>query len=504
MATEYLRAIDVGLEIGNVVNVLGTTARYCVLGIDEREILLNGGRKLPIDRLKDILVEKEIKGEEMIVEGKVFADMQTEYLIMYIKGELTFGARVKGIMTTADKQFAVFSKDTREEDVRIDTMFYYDKETNGVIQDPSADWFINEPDIPITLPTLPKDVMNQVYADMKKSAGVYAGAVLGNATGHSPTRLTDATQAMDTVVDMCRNIEAKYAELKSALETFKKDLVGVGIEGFIQRYAFKEHILITGPSGSSKTYSVDKYITDNKYEKEFIAGHEAIESIDLLGYSIRHTDGSFVWLDGPLTSAFRKAKIGKSVLFLDELLRIPAKELNILIGALTPNSSNEYVLRTNRLTGLENGIGTSETITVPKDNLWVIGTTNMGSNYDVNEMDLALNDRFMITDVSIRQEVVDNIITTSDVNTLGEVVRNRLSKLFGLVNKLVQAKELSYPLNIRHITKALRLASKKEEVGMYLKDLAPQVVSRTTEGVLNTTELQIYHDTVNAMFSPGG
>jgi len=497
MAVKYLKAADVGLKIGDAIYLMGTTAHYIVLGIDEKEILLNGDRKLPIDRLKDILVRKDIKGEDMDVEGKVFADMQTEYLIMYIKGELTFGARVKGIMTTADKQFAVFSKDTREEDVKIDTMFYYDKEANGVIQDPDADWFVNASDVSVTLPTLPKNVMNQVYVDMKKTAGVYA-------EGHSSTRLTDATQTMDAIVDMCHNIEAKYAELKSALETFKKDLMGIGIEGFIHRYAFKEHILITGPSGSSKTYSVDKYITDNKYEREFIAGHEAIEAIDLLGYSIRHTDGSFVWLDGPLTSAFRKAKVGKSVLFLDELLRIPTKELNILIGALTPNSSNEYVLRTNRLIGLENGIGTSETITVPKDNLWVIGTTNMGSNYDVNEMDLALNDRFMITDVVIQQEVVDNIITISDVNALGEVVRNRLSKLFELVNKLVQAKELSYPLNIRHITKVLRLADKKEEVGVYLKDLAPQVVSRTTEGVLNTTELQIYHDTVNAMFSSGG
>jgi len=495
MQGEYLNAANVGLKIGDAVYIMGTTAHYIVLGIEGEDALLNGGRKVPINQL---VVKKDIKGEDMDVEDKVFADPKVEYLIMYIKGDLTFGARVRGIITTADKKFAVFSQDTREEDKKVDTIFYYDKEVKGIVQNTTEDWFLQSDIESIELPTLPKKILNQIYSDLEKTKGIYSK--------DTPTYLNDnfILEPSPIIKDIWNNLEAKYVELRSALETFEKDLVGMDIKGFISRYAFKEHILITGPSGSSKTYSVDKYITEKGYEKEFVAGHEAIEAIDLLGYSIRHTDGSFVWLDGPLTSAFRKAKVGKSVLFLDELLRIPTKELNILIGALTPNSSNEYVLRTNRLIDLHDGIGTSETIVVPRENLWVIGTTNMGSNYDVNEMDLALNDRFMITDVVIEQNTIDNIILTSDSNELGEVIRSKLSKLFSLVNKLVQAKELSYPLNIRHITKVLRLVENKADIGSYLKDLAPQVVSRTTEGVLNTTELQIYQDTVNAVFDSGG
>jgi len=124
----------------------------------------------------------------------------------------------------------------------------------------------------------------------------------------------------------------------------------------------------------------------------------------------------------------------------------------------------------------------------------------MGGDYDVNEMDLALNDRFMITDVAIDQETIDTIIQSSDHNNLGQMVQDKLSKLFQLVNSLVAAQELTYNMNIRHITKVLKNTQDVKQIKSYLQDLAPQIVSRTTEGKLNQSEYQIYKDTVDSLF----
>jgi uncharacterized membrane protein len=80
------------------------------------------------------------------------------------------------------------------------------------------------------------------------------------------------------------------------------------------------------------------------------------------------------------------------------------------------------------------------------------------------------------------------------------MVQDKLSKLFQLVNNLVAAQELTYNMNIRHITKVLRNTQDVKQIKSYLQDLAPQIVSRTTEGKLNQSEYQIYKDTVDSLF----
>ena len=120
---------------------------------------------------------------------------------------------------------------------------------------------------------------------------------------------------------------------------------------------------------TSKTYSATQWIDEAGYESEFIAGHSGLESIDLLGYWIKNSEGNLIWLDGALTAAFRKALTQKCVLLFDELLRVPARELSILVGSLTPDSSGHYRLRTNRLVDENDGIGETETLVVPMENL---------------------------------------------------------------------------------------------------------------------------------------
>ena len=446
-----------------------------------------------------------------IISQKYFADVKTDYGIVAVDGKIYYGCHLRGTVTEKNKTaFSVLTTtidDTK--DIKLDTFIFgkvNDKnklEIAEIEKNALYEWFFTQ-DTTIKLPKLSKEVKTLVLKDINKWKGMYVN-VSGGKEPFKPIlnlKEQDAKPILESTqyLEMCNQLHILGSQLKSELEIIEEQLKDVGLEGFIERYAFKEHVLVSGPSGASKTYTVDKYVRDKGYAKEFIAGAESIESTDLLGYSIRHVDGTFVWMDGPLTAAFRNAQVEKTVLFIDELLRIPSKELNILVGALTPNSNNEFVLRTNRLIDIENGIGKSETLVVPAENLWVVGTTNMGGNYDVNEMDLALNDRFMIIDVKIETDIIDSIIKSSDVNELGSVVQDKLLKLFNLVNSLVAAQELTYNMNIRHITKVMRNATEVDKIKSYLLDLAPQICSRTTDGVLNESELQIYRDTLDSIF----
>ena len=113
----------------------------------------------------------------------------------------------------------------------------------------------------------------------------------------------------------------------------------------------------------------------------FKALDNGTEAVSLLGNMIKISTGEFVWKDGIVTQAFRAAANGEKVLlFLDELLRAPDKELSILVGSLTPDSRGKLVLRTER--GLEesivDGVIEEEVIETDLEHLWCVATTNQG------------------------------------------------------------------------------------------------------------------------------
>ncbi len=166
--------------------------------------------------------------------------------------------------------------------------------------------------------------------------------------------------------------------------------ISAELEIKFDRYAFKKHILLEGDKGSGKTYAATTWGRDKDVTQLFIGGHEQFESIDFLGHYIQQKSGQLIWKDGPLSEAFRKAKSGeKTILIIDEILRIPKRELNLLISALSSIDSN-YVLRTGRAKSSKDGIAQEEVIEAPTQNLWVIGTTNVGADYAVAAMEDAL------------------------------------------------------------------------------------------------------------------
>ena len=256
----------------------------------------------------------------------------------------------------------------------------------------------------------------------------------------------------------------------------------------IMKYAFKKHILIEGEKGSGKTYSISEFLDKEGISTVFIAGAEGIESIDLLGYLIPEKSGELVWKDGALTEAFRRASEKPVVLFFDELLRVPGRELNLLVGALSPNARGEYVLRTGRVLEVIDGIAVEETIVVPENNLWVIGTTNVGAGYSVDAIDEALSDRFRIVRKDTDPGEMRKILSDMQKGTSQNYTK-QLMKVYTYIVELRKKGELTKVINLRHLAEALKFSDyTKESIVANLVDLIPHWIDRDTEGYLNKTQ----------------
>jgi Holliday junction resolvasome RuvABC ATP-dependent DNA helicase subunit len=275
----------------------------------------------------------------------------------------------------------------------------------------------------------------------------------------------------------------------------------IDLGSFIDRYWFKKHLLVQGEKGLGKTYTIDKKLTDEGLEHTFIAGHEGIESIDLLGYYIKNETGNLVWLDGVLAETFRKAKTDKCALFIDEILRIPSRELNILVGALTPSSRGTYRLRTNRIVDVVDGVGQTELLEVPMDNLWCVGTTNVGAGYQVDEIDSALSDRFRVVVKETSNGELEAILTScASVNGISDKVITQMISFYSQVKDFVVSGELEKSVNVRHLCEVLQFSKNDDEIKSYLFDLVHSWCSTDTNGNPNKSEREIITKMIKRIF----
>lgn len=293
-----------------------------------------------------------------------------------------------------------------------------------------------------------------------------------------------------------------YESLMMDIKKYKVAGMADNIEGFIERYMFKKHVLIQGEKGGGKTYGVHKKLEEEGLSYLEIDGHEGIESIDLLGYPIKDLSGNFVWQDGVLTEAFRKAQTEKVVLFIDELLRIPKKEQNIFVGSLTPMSDKTYTLRTGRLIGVdENGIGKTEYIKVPMENLWVVSTTNVGAGYAVEEIDEAFSDRFRIMNKMTSESELESIIlSVLRSKSYPENLSTKFMSFYKEMRDMVDGGELEKRINTRHICEIIELSDDVSSIKEYAGDLIPQWVTQDTDGRLNKTEIDVVNKLIKRHF----
>lgn len=289
----------------------------------------------------------------------------------------------------------------------------------------------------------------------------------------------------------------------------------------LKRFAFKIPVLVEGDRGSGKTYEAFEYAKSLDIEPSFVGGHAGIESIDLLGclvpyagqenkiedtsvsaadffsgdYQMKVSSGnsnSLIWKDGPIAEAFRKAQSGeKAILIIDELLRIPQRELNILLTALSP-VHGKYNLRTGRILEVINGVAREEVLSCDTRNLFVLATTNVGGQYAVDTIDPALAERFIVVRKDTEVDTLINILKNkAEEKGFNYTIAQKAGLFF---EKMTDAKEqglVAEAPTLRTLSRAFDLADSEEDVKDYILDQKLLWVDRDVYGkpVKEQTEL---------------
>lgn len=280
----------------------------------------------------------------------------------------------------------------------------------------------------------------------------------------------------------------------------------------LKRFAFKIPVLVEGDRGSGKTYEAFEYAKSLNIEPSFVGGHAGIESIDLLGCLVPYAgqenklqdtsvsaadffsgdyqmnissnnNNSLIWKDGPIAEAFRKAQNGeKAILIIDELLRIPQRELNILLTALSP-VHGKYNLRTGRILEVIDGVAREEVLSCDTRDLFVLATTNVGGQYAVDTIDPALAERFVV----VRKDTeFDTLVSILKQKAREKGFNETMAEKAGLfLNRMTDAKEqglIEEVPTLRTLSRAFDLAEKEDEVKDYIFDQHLLWVARDVYG----------------------
>lgn len=274
----------------------------------------------------------------------------------------------------------------------------------------------------------------------------------------------------------------------------------------LDRLAFKIPVLYEGERGVGKTYESREFARKNGYPLVELAGHESVESLDLLGYYTPDGKGGHVWMDGKLAEAFRKAASGeKTVLLIDELLRIPQRQLSVLLTALTPDTDGCYALSTARITQAKDGVGVNEVIRAPVKNLCVVATTNAGQGYAVDEIDPALAERF----IPIRKETsMDQIrsILGKEAEKCGMPdAAEPVAKFYEKMKSLYEAGQIEREPSLRTVVRAIQLNDPGpralNDVKDTLKGQALLWAARDSNAVPVKEQVEAIHRLADACFS---
>jgi hypothetical protein len=268
-------------------------------------------------------------------------------------------------------------------------------------------------------------------------------------------------------------------------------------------------VLLDGPPGTGKTYTCREFAKVGGFHAcAEVAGNSSMESIDFLGGMVPIGGGKMIWMDGPVTRAFREAARGRKMLLLiDELYRIPRRERGIFLNALIPHDGT-YRLRTGRAVGIDEkeGIASMELLGAPVENLSIVATTNSGSNFpDVEDEDPAGRERWHILHVEAKELMLKSILT-SRITARGWPTS--LTADFLALQKAVQLvyadnfcqKELSPRLVLRVFD--LTAEPKREAIKTAAQELIPALTGRMPDGALIQEQVDSLNTAIASALKP--
>lgn len=346
--------------------------------------------------------------------------------------------------------------------------------------------------------------------------------------GLSPSTCDHRTRQLGTEPGMCEHVALLLLKLTQAfgvraipevmpvLTRQLEDVLTMGatdengevdtrspLEIALSKYAFRYPILVEGSQGAGKTQGARDYAYNSKCTVVSLAGHEGMTTDEMCGYNFVE-NGNSIWIDGPLSEACRLASKGaKVILVADEILRIPARQLSIFLTLLSPFEGHLY-LNTGRIINVsEDRIAKMEVLKIPADNLAIVATTNIGPNFNVDDMDPAFRERFYI----VRQDsspdfvkfVCSKLLKDSPLDE--DTLIPKLMSFYQSMLRAKQASKVNDTPSVRIFANAIKLHSTEEEVAAYLKSSYLQWVVHDMDGYPNQDQMLMVHEAVDSAFN---
>lgn len=287
--------------------------------------------------------------------------------------------------------------------------------------------------------------------------------------------------------------------LLEKIKEVKDDIADVddSLQGVLERNAFKNRqLLVFGKHGVGKTYGIRKFVEKYGYELVNIQANNSIDDIYLKGHLIKDFSGNFKWKYGKLSLAYKKAAQGEKVIvFIDEFLRLPQTTFNNLITAMDPYDGyyifdTERPIKSNQIED-EDCLETEE-LKVPISNLWFVCSTNIGQEYNVEELEPALKDRFIPYYLNMEENqkiaLIKKIMTEKGYKKEINNVINFYKKMHVLYTTGV----IDNDINIRHISDVVLMADDEDNIPHRIKDKILVWISNDLKG----TPLKEQKDTI--------
>lgn len=300
-------------------------------------------------------------------------------------------------------------------------------------------------------------------------------------------RKTSGAALCEHTKAMLRELGAKHPNFLQNMQTVLEQVSAQAPKAASQELgldelAFRVPVLFEGERGAGKTVTARAFARDNGYRRVELGGHEGLEAPDLLGFLVPVGQGAMVWKDGPLSEAFRSAKKQKTVLIIDEILRVRQRELSIFLTALSPDEG-VYRVRTGRILCVEEGVAVEEELECPVENLCVVATTNVGSEYAVDEVDPALAERFVVLRKDTTEAQLKHVL--EQVAARKKLPASVPKQCVAFFVKMTEARSrglVRYAPTTRTLVRALDLAEDASDVVRVIRAQVLLWVARTAEG----------------------
>jgi MoxR-like ATPase len=226
-----------------------------------------------------------------------------------------------------------------------------------------------------------------------------AGAWSPGGTSLDVAPLTDPDALQKLLTKASRTKAMKTRVIARPEPAITDGFVGWQVEALMAALADGLNVLLAGPTGTGKTYAVQRAVMADVAALVTIEGKEGLTDLDFLGAILPQPDGARRWVDGPLLRALRQAQHEPVVLFLDEINRIRREYLNLLLGLMNPKPAELCERQGLAVSGSDTFYivevpMTSEAVWCPVEHLRVIGAGNFGGDYAVYPLDPAVRRRF--------------------------------------------------------------------------------------------------------------